>query len=188
MRRRRRFSMSDAPTTNPEARRRLAAQNFRRAQGADRREGLPPRGRDAARGRPVRPGQRRVPLHAVPGGAQEPELDRSGPGQPEGGGASRQPPRGSLGRGRPRAPRAQAGAGGRAVRAARGLARPTPENEELLQRVVEAAAAAPPATAGEHEWVGSEKEETPVEPADAPAQPTASCPACSGTAVERLNG
>ena len=46
---------------------------------------------------------------------------------------------------------------------------PSPENEELLQRVLEAVAAAPPAATTE--GAGPAKEEASVEPADTPVQP-----------------
>ena len=46
---------------------------------------------------------------------------------------------------------------------------PSPENEELLQRVLEAAAAAPPGAPTD--GPGPEKEDVAAEPAESPAQP-----------------
>ena len=46
---------------------------------------------------------------------------------------------------------------------------PSPENEELLQRVLEAVTAAPPTTTTE--GAGLVKDEVVIEPADAPGQP-----------------
>ena len=90
---------------------------------AHRGQGLSPGRRDAARGRALRSRQRRVPLRPLAGRAEEPELDRPGAREPEGGRAPRQPPGRLLRGGGARAARVQAPAGGRALRAARGLAR-----------------------------------------------------------------
>ena len=93
---------------------------------AHRGQGLPPGRRDAARGRALRSRQRRVPLRAVAGRAEEPELDGPGAREPEGGRAPRQPPRRVLGGSGASAARVQAAPRSRALRAARRLARPLP--------------------------------------------------------------
>jgi hypothetical protein len=49
---------------------------------------------------------------------------------------------------------------------------PSPENEELLQRAVEAVAAAPPAVSDGHEEAEPAKEEPVTDPAEEPAPPT----------------
>ena len=100
---------------------------------AHRGEGLSPGRRDAARGRPLRSGQRGVPLRAVAGRAEEPELDRPGAREPEGGRAPRQPPR----RASPSKRRARCSStSGRTrpspSRGARSRSTRRPENEELL--------------------------------------------------------
>ncbi len=136
---------------------------------AHRGQGLPPGRRDAARGRALRPRQRRVPLRALAGRAEESELDRPGSREPEGGRAPRQPPASSF-----------------SVEAARTLLEfkrpleaepfarravsldPSPENEELLTRVLDAAAAAPSPPPES----GAPVPETPAaEPAPAPSTP-----------------
>ena len=163
--------VSDAPTTNPEARRRLAVQNFRRAKELIEEKDYHPAVemlREAVRFVPDN-SEYRYTLSQV---------ELKNPNWIDQGLANLK-----------EAARLDSRRVSLSVEAARALlehkraheAEPfarravsldsTPENEELLQRVVEAAAAAPRPTAGEHEWVGSEKDETPVEPTDAPAQP-----------------
>jgi curved DNA-binding protein CbpA len=102
---------------DPEMRKKLAAQNFRRARQLIEEKDYHPAVemlREAVRFVPDNAEYRYVL-------SQEPELDRAGPGQSEGGGPSRRPARRPLGGSCPRPARSRPAAGSRALCAPRGF-------------------------------------------------------------------
>src|SRR5262245_43308898 len=164
--------MTEAPTADPEVRRKLAAQNFRRARQLIEEKDYHPAVemlREAVRFVPDHPEYRYVLS----------QVELKNPNWIDQGLANLK-----------EAARLDSRRVGLSVEAARALLEhkraaeaepfarravsldPSPENEELLPRALEAVAAAPAPASHGHEEAGGAKEESAPEPAEAPAHPT----------------
>ncbi len=155
---------------DPEMRKKLAAQNFRRAKAAHRRQGLSPGRRDAAGGRALRARPRRISLHPFAGRAQE-----SRTGSDQGLSNLKEAARLDSRRVAFSVEAARALLDHKRAHEAEPFARravsldPSPENEALLQRAVEAQAGSP--AASETETAVSSDESAPAADEGAPQAP-----------------